>query len=61
MNYQAIIDSSVKAEFEAVCAKRKYCRLPKGHPVYMHPMIQHAESEAVNRIAFKSAGAKRKR
>jgi hypothetical protein len=51
MSYNDIIQSSVAAEFDAVCAGREYCRLPKGHPVYMHPIIEQRYSSVTVNMA----------
>jgi hypothetical protein len=40
MSYDEIIESSVAAEFQAVCSERPYSRLPKGHPVYLYGVIE---------------------
>jgi hypothetical protein len=51
MSYNDIIQSSVAAEFDAYCEGREYCRLPKGHPVYMHPIIEQRYSSVTVNMA----------
>ena len=45
MSYDEIIQSSVAAEFAAYMADRPYCRLPLGHAVYLHPIIERSERD----------------
>ena len=40
MSYDEIIESSVRAEFQALLCERLYSRLPSGHPVYLYPIIE---------------------
>jgi hypothetical protein len=51
MSYNDIIQSSVAAEFDAYCEGREYCRLPKGHPVYRHPIIEQRYSSVTVNMA----------
>jgi hypothetical protein len=51
MSYNDIIQSSVAAEFEAVMCDRPYSRLPVGHPVYMHPIIEQRYSSVTVNMA----------